>query len=402
MIAPHRTAPRRASRLVVASVVAVMMTACGSTEVVASRTPPASSSPSSHAAGPEARAPGRGACSNRIQLLSWSLARRAAQLFVVPAYWTGMGAVVPAVQQGAGGVIFFGSSAPTDLHDRLHWLAGQAPDGIPPLIMTDEEGGGVQRMANLAGNLPWPAEMAATMSPAEVRQLVAQVARRMAAYGVTMDLGPVLDLASGAGPDAIHTDGPRSFGPLPSTATTYGLAFAQGLEDGGVMPVVKHFPGEGQASANTDYGPASTPSLSSLEAADLLPFEAAIAAGLPAVMVGNASIPGLSSVPASLSPAVINGLLRHELGFQGLVITDSLSAQAIGALGIGVPQAAEEAIAAGADMVLFSSSSPSATFQQAVDRLVAAVSGGRIAAEQLDASVLRVLAAKQVNLCASS
>jgi beta-N-acetylhexosaminidase len=275
----------------------------------------------------------------------------------------------------------------------------QAPYGIEPLVMTDEEGGGVQRVANLVGSLPWPATMSATMTTTQIRQLADQTASAMRENGVTVDLAPVLDLASGPGPDATHTDGPRSFGPDSTTTTQDGLAFAQGLEAGGVLPVVKHFPGEGSATANTDDAPANTPPLATLEGADLLPFEAAIRAGLPAVMVGNASVPGLSSTPASLSPAVIDGLLRQRLGFQGLVLTDSLSADAITAEGLSVPDAAVQAIEAGADMVLFTADDPNATTQSVVAAIVAAVTAGGLSVPQLDSAVSHVLMAKGVSLC---
>lgn len=338
-------------------------------------------------------------CSNASLISSWTLDRRAAQLVVVPVEETDVAAVAAAVRSGAGGIILFGSRAPADLAEQLRAVVGPAPGGLAPMVMADEEGGGVQRMANLVGNLPWPATMSATESPQQVRQAAEQVARRMAANGITVDLAPVLDLASGPGPDALHTDGPRSFGLGAATATAYGLAFAQGLEAGGVLPVVKHFPGEGAASANTDDAPADTPPLASLEASDLRPFQAAIGAGLPAIMVGNASIPGLTSIPASLSPAVISGLLRQRLGFKGLVLTDSLSANAVSSLGIGVPEAATQAVAAGADMVLFTANDPEATFTSTVQALTEAVTQGRIPTATLNAAVGRVLAARGIDLC---
>ncbi len=321
---------------------------------------------------------------------------------MVPAEETDVAAVAPSVAAGAGGVILFGSSAPSDLGAQLRALAAQAEGGLAPVVMSDEEGGGVQRMANLVGSMPWPAQMSATMTPSAVYQLAEQTGAAMAADGVTMDLAPVLDLASGPGPDALHTDGPRSFGLSPQTTSTYGLAFAAGLEAGGVIPVIKHFPGEGSATANTDDAPASTPPLTTLEAADLLPFEAAIKAGLPAVMVGNASVPGLTPEPASLSAAAIIGLLRNRLGFTGLVITDSLSADAISDIGLSVPQAIVEAVAAGADMVLYNSGSPNTTFQQVVAQMVAAVSDHQLPESTLIDAVVQVLVTKGVNLCAGS
>lgn len=339
------------------------------------------------------------ACSPTAVLASWSLSRRAAQLVVVPAQETDVSEVQSSVQLGAGGVILFGSSAPSDLKEQLAAVESEAPGGIDPLVMSDEEGGEVQRLANLVGNLPWPAVMRQTLTPSQVRQLAQQTASRMLANGVTMDLAPDLDLATGPGPDAIHTDGPRSFSPVASVATAYGLAFAEGLEAGGVIPVVKHFPGEGSDSANTDDAPATSPPIAQLRNADLLPFSAAVEAGLPAVMVGNATVPGLSTGPASLSSPVVTGLLRGQMGFRGVVMTDSLSAVAVSSRGLSIAQAAVEAVEAGADMVLFTSDSPNMTTSQVVDAIVAAVQGGSISQQDLDASVTRILALKKVDLC---
>jgi len=119
------------------------------------------------------------------------------------------------------------------------------------------------------------------------------------------------------------------------------------------VPVVKHFPGLGGATGNTDVMSASTPPWSTEQKLGLVPFENALVAHIPAVMIANATVPGLTSLPASISPEVIAKLLRHQLGFGGLVITDSLSAVALSALGYSVPKAAVAALEAGADMVLF-------------------------------------------------
>ena len=338
-------------------------------------------------------------CSNAGVLATWPVARRAAQLVVVPADETAVTTAVPAVRQGAGGVILFGSSAPTDLGSQLAGLKAQAPGGIAPLIMTDEEGGRVQRMPNLVGPLASPRDLTASLNPEGVRQLGEAAGHRLSANGVDVDLAPVLDLASGPGPDAQHTDGPRSFSPDPAIAARYGVGFAQGLLAGGVMPVVKHFPGEGQATANTDAAPASTPALPALEGSDLVPFRDAVHAQLPAVMVGNATIPGLTSGPASLSSAAIGGLLVHQLGFGGLVLTDSLTATSIRATGLDVPRAAVQAVTAGADMVLYDLSVPSSGLGDVVNQLTAAVGDGTLSLARLDDAVGHVLSAKKVNLC---
>jgi beta-N-acetylhexosaminidase len=153
---------------------------------------------------------------------------------------------------------------------------------------------------------------------------------------------------------------------------------------------------------NTDVVAAATLPWSQLQSSGLRPFEAAIAAQVPAVMIANATVPGLSSLPASISATVITGVLRQQLGFQGLVITDSLSAVAISSAGYSVPQAAVAALRAGADMVLYNAG-PSSVAQltdQTVAAIVAAVNSGTLSRAALQSSVARVLGAKGANLCA--
>ncbi len=344
------------------------------------------------------RTPAR--CNPAAVLGTWSTARRAAQLVVAPAQEDDVLAARPMVEAGVGGLLLFGSAAPADLPRQLAELGRQAAGGLPPLVMTDEEGGEIQRMANLVGNLPWPRTMAATMSPGQVRALAEQVGRRMRAAGITMDLAPVLDLSDSPGPNATYPDGPRSFSVHPAVATAYGLAFAQGLQDGGVIPVVKHFPGLGQASANTDFGRATDPPLDTLKTGALLPFQAAIKHGLPAVMVGEAAVPGLThGLPATLSSPAITGLLRGQLGFHGLVLTDSLSAAAIQDAGYGIPRAAVRAIEAGADMVTFDALNPAATSNEIITSVVSAVRSGQLPVARLDSAVQHVLRVKGRPVC---
>ena len=142
-----------------------------------------------------------------------------------------------------------------------------------------------------------PREMGATMTPAQIRLLATGLAKRMRAAGVTMDLAPVLDVDGGQGPDNQDPNGSRSFSADEKTASADGLAFAAGLQAGGVVPVVKHFPGLGGASGNTDVTPASTPPWSTIERVGLVPFENALDVKLPAVMIANATIPGLTRAP---------------------------------------------------------------------------------------------------------
>jgi beta-N-acetylhexosaminidase len=331
---------------------------------------------------------------------------------VVPVLNFDMAAVQVAGDAGAGGILFLGAaSPPSNLAAQLRAALHESPPGLAPLVMADQEGGGIQRLDGAVPSMPWPRTMAQTMTPAQVQTLATSVGDSMRQLGVDVDLAPVLDLDAGPGPSAADPDGLRSFSAVPATTARYGVAFMQGMQAAGIVPVVKHFPGLGGASGNTDYGPATTPPLSTLQTAGLIPFQAALAAGAPAVMVANAAVPGLTDLPASLSPAVINGLLRHDLGFEGLVLTDSLSAGAVSASGYQLPEAAVAAISAGADMILFGStltpaqtalltpSNVSTTLSLIVEAIVSATANDTISVARLNAAVLHILAVRHANLC---
>jgi beta-N-acetylhexosaminidase len=353
-----------------------------------------------------------GGCTNLAVIRTWSLRRRAAQLVVVPALNADLRGLSASFAAGAGGVLILGQGVPADLAHQIAAANGSAPAGVPLFVMSDEEGGGVQRMANVVGSMPWPRQMAATMTTDEVMALARQTAVRMRDVGVNVDLAPVLDADGGQGPDNRNPDGKRSFSAEPATAARYGVAFANGLRQGGVVPVVKHFPGLGGATGNTDNGSAATLPLSALRAQGLVPFKAAIGAGVGAVLVSNAQVPELTSGPASLSSAVIRDLLRGALAFRGLVLTDSLSAGAVKTAGYDIPRGAVAAVSAGADMVLFGSTltpadmaalSPAAvnsSMLAIVDALVGAVNSGSLEVNRLDAAVIDALVTKGINLCA--
>jgi beta-N-acetylhexosaminidase len=334
-------------------------------------------------------------------------------LVVAPTLNFDMATVQVAVRAGAGGVLLIGADRPpANLAAELSAALATSGAGPAPAIMADEEGGGIQRLEGAVTSVPWARQMAQTMSPAQVEALAADVGRGMRQLGVGVDLAPVVDLDDRPGPNATNPDGLRSFSAVPSIAASYGVAFLQGLRSAGVLAVVKHFPGLGGASGNTDYGLASTVPLAQLQVAGLAPFRAAIAADVPAIMVSNASVPGLTNLPASLSPAAIDGLLRHSLGFQGLVLTDSLSAGAVAQAGYQLPAAAATAIEAGADMILFGSTlTPAETvllspqnvatsIHEIVDAIVSATAAGSLPIDRLNNAVEHVLEAKDINLCA--
>jgi beta-N-acetylhexosaminidase len=190
-----------------------------------------------------------------------------------------------------------------------------------------------------------------------------------------------------------------------SIAATDGTAFMKGLQQAGVLSVVKHFPGLGSSTRNTDYGPAATLSWAKLQATGLVPFRQAIADGASAVMMSNARIPGLSSLPAGLSPMVVQ-YLRTTLGFKGLIVTDSLSAGAISALHLAEPAASVIALTAGDDLILFGSpTSVAASLALAAKistAIVNAVTQGTLANSTLIAAAAQDLAARNQLSCSGT
>lgn len=287
-----------------------------------------------------------------------------------------------------GGIAFFGTPSADVQADTARIRAG-AP-GPLPLLAVDEEGGRVQRLGEILTPLPSARLMATTDSPEEVRRLAREYATGMRRLGFDMDLAPILDVSV----DGDGIIGDRSFGPDPNTVTQYGLAFTHGLQDGGVLPVVKHFPGHGRASGDSHDGTVRTPPISALSSLDLLPFRAATADRVPAMMVGHLDVPGLTGgLPASLSPAAVDGLLRHDLGYGGLVMTDSLEMASVTQVAPDAADAAERTIRAGSDVALLPQS---ANVGAVADQLTADVGSARLPRADLDRALRHVATAKAI------
>jgi beta-N-acetylhexosaminidase len=297
-----------------------------------------------------------------------------------------------------GGAVLM--TAPADPNDgSIKSFKKQASNyNVPPLISTDEEGGEVQRFAVL-GSLPSQAEIAATLSTNAARQLIIDHGKKLKAIGVDMVLGPVADVAPLSGESVL---GDRLFSNDPNVTRSFVLAYERGWHNAGLLATLKHFPGLGLASANTDYEPATTPPLSELETRDFRPYQQTYHRSV-AVMVGHQNVPGWSAGPASLSPVVIQ-YLRNELQYQNnLVITDALNAPAI-ANQYGIEQAVLAAITAGNDIALFIIDSTDATTSESIitsveNTLQSAINNGSLPRDQLFASVNRKLQAQRNNPC---
>ncbi len=249
-------------------------------------------------------------------------------------------------------------------------------------------------MARLAGIVRTsPSARQLGQLPAErVERYGLATGRDLAALGVTADLAPVLDV-TGASWDGVIGD--RSFGSDPATAGRAAVAFMRGLAAGGVAPVGKHFPGHGATTVDSHRRlPVVEASMARLQARDLAPFKAAIRSGLGAVMVGHLLVRAVDPrAPATLSPAVIGGLLRERMGFGGLVVSDALEMGAIAGT-ITLPVAAERAVGAGVDQLVLSGH---AAVPAVLDQLQRAVAVGRLSETRVRQAFLRVQRFKRVD-----
>ena len=274
----------------------------------------------------------------------------------------------------------------TALVDELR-AAAEEGGGVPPLIVTAQEGGEYREL----GDLP-PEDRAVDVGDLGDAQLAFDWARETGAAlreaGFDMNLAPVADVATLDSPIA-----DRAFSDDPNVAAQLTAAAVRGCAAAEIACVARHFPGLGAASGSTDDGPA-TVSLdeTTLAARDLLPFEAAIAEGVPAVMLSHAFYAAYDPVvPGSLAPEVATGLLRDRLGFAGVAMTDDLGTGAVRAT-TGTRSAAITAVNAGADLLLVGSESDAGGAREA---LLSAVASGEIPPERIDQAVGRVLELKR-------
>ena len=273
----------------------------------------------------------------------------------------------------------------------LAGIAGSAAP-LPLAVSVDEEGGRVSRLASLIGEQPSPRVLAATKTPDEVYSIALERGHKMRGLGITVDFAPVADVTSDPDDTVI---GDRSFGADPAAVTEYAGAYARGLRDAGLLPVLKHFPGHGHGSGDSHTGAVTTPPLADLQTNDLVPYRTLTTEGPVAVMVGHMEVPGLTGTdPASLSAAAYALLRSGGYGgppFGGLVFTDDLSSMAAINERYGVGEAVLRALQAGADVGLWITTDE---VPAVLDRLEKAVAAGELNISTVDASVQRVAAAK--------
>jgi len=300
------------------------------------------------------------------------------------------GWLLGALARGLAGVTLYGQNiaAPGQVSTLIAALR-EATAGDGPVIAIDEEGGDVTRVAFAEGS-PYPGNAALGMvdDTALTRAVHQAIGADLAALGINFDMAPCADVLGAADSPAIGT---RSFGADTGLVSRHTAAAVAGLQGAGVAACTKHFPGHGRTGTDTHEALATIEGgLADLRLVDLPPFEAAIRAGTLAIMPSHLRVPELTGdLPASVSGAALTGLLRGELGFTGVIVSDALEMRATRDL-FGIPRAAVLAVAAGTDLLCLGREGSEDDYLAVRDALVAAVRDGTLDGERLEEAADRV------------
>jgi beta-N-acetylhexosaminidase len=295
------------------------------------------------------------------------------------------GTTIPAdvdalLRRGAGGVVFFSRNvaSPEQFADLAADLKDRA--GRPLLTSIDQEGGRVQRLREPFTIIPPMRAVGQAGDPKLAYELGRVLARELRAVNVDMNLAPVLDVDTNPANPVI---GARSFGRTPGLVSEMGVALLRGLQDAGVAACAKHFPGHGDTSQDSHHDlPRLDHATDRLESVELVPFRAAIGAGIGAIMSAHVVFGPIDPThPATMSRAVLDGLLRRRLGFEGLIVSDAMEMKAI-ADHFGFADAVVRGAAAGIDLFMVCHSA--AQQNEAIDVLVKAVERGEVPRERID------------------
>ena len=334
----------------------------------------------------------------QAQIENMSLEEKVAQLFMVrPEDLTGVSVAVQAgdttrealEQYPVSGMVYFSQNIESEDQLRTMIENTKSYSKYPLWIGVDEEGGSL--VARVAGSgimdVPTYPDMIEIGNSGDL-QAAYEVGSGIGSYlsdlGFNLDFAPVADVLTNPDNPAI---GVRSFGPDAQLDAQMVAQVVQGLQETGVSACVKHFPGHGDTDSDSHEGQTvSNRTLEELRAEEFLPFQAGIDAGVDFVMVGHISLPEVTGdmTPSSLSEQVVTGLLREELGYDGIVVTDSMQMQAITQF-YSPSEAAVQAIQAGVDLILLPQD-----FQSAYEGVLAAVNDGTLSEERIDASLERI------------
>jgi beta-N-acetylhexosaminidase len=291
-----------------------------------------------------------------------------------------------------GGVLLFGANIDTVEQTRRFVEDLQAAVDPPLFIATDQEGGPVSRLSEggriKATEIPSARIVGAVGDPKLAYRLGAVIGRELRALGINMNLAPVADVLTNEKNSVI---GNRSYGTDPHAVAEMVSATVRGIQDQGVSAVVKHFPGHGDTTGDSHSERVGTEhTLERLRAVELVPFAAGIDAGADGVMTAHIAVPKITGTtrPATLSPRMLEGVLRAEMGFDRLIISDSMSMAAITG-SFGPRESAVLAVKAGVDLLL-RPPKPVAAYEA----LLEALRRGELSRSRIDASVRRILRVK--------
>ena len=287
------------------------------------------------------------------------------------------------LERGLGGVVLFAWNVESS--EQLRALtAALRSERDDVLVAIDEEGGDVTRLeAKTGSSYPGNAALGAVDDVELTEQVAAAMAMDLAAVGVNVNLAPVADVNTNPQNPVI---GIRSFGADGELVARHVAAFVRGLQGVGVAACAKHFPGHGDTSEDSHH---ELPVVEAIEDQSLLPFKAAIEAEVQAIMTAHIVVRGLGEAPATMSREILHGLLRSELGYEGLVMTDALEMRAISDT-VGVEEGAVRAIESGADALCLGHDLFEESVRSVCDALVEAVRSGRLLESRLADAAGRV------------
>jgi beta-N-acetylhexosaminidase len=297
------------------------------------------------------------------------------------------------LRDGLGGVTLFGPNV-QDRQQLARLTASLRGAALEPVIAIDEEGGDVTRISHQTGSdYPGNAALGAIDDTDLTRSVYAALGADLAALGINLDLAPAVDVNTAADNPVIGT---RSFGADPELVARHSAAAVVGLQSAGVAACAKHFPGHGSTTLDSHLVLATVDApLSVLRARDLPPFEAAIAAGVRAIMPSHLRVPELTGdLPASLSRRAQTDLLRGELGFTGVIVSDGLEMRAVSEP-YGIPEAAVQAVIAGTDLLCLGRDQDHLSFLAVKAAIVDAVRSGRLPGKRLEEAAARVAELRQ-------
>jgi beta-N-acetylhexosaminidase len=325
------------------------------------------------------------------QLAHMTLDEKLGQLFLIETVWQHYNSDVDNMVRGmhAGAMIVYNQniSDQQQLHDYL--AAVQAHASLPLLISTDEEGGLVDRLAQFMPSRPSAQDVTSSGNPNVARQEAAGMAQDLLALGINADLAPVVDVRTT--PAAVEYT--RLFGDDPATVDRFAGAFLDGVQQNGVVGCLKHWPGIGSVTLDPhETLPTIDRSLGDLQSTEFAAFKNLLGHQPGMIMVTHVIVSALDPIlPATLSPKVVDGVLRGQLGYQGVVMTDSLYMKGI-SVRYSLGEAAVLSIIAGDD--LLEGAWDTGSMQEMLGAIKQAMAQGRISAQRIDQSVARVLTLK--------